>query len=70
MISLMIKNIFENSNKIDSVIKHINKTDKRNCLDFLMIGAALYSVTKIVKKHEEKINDLETKLEGIKSIIA
>ena len=67
MINLMVKNIFENSNKIDSVIKYVNKANKKYCLNFLLIGISLYAMTKTIKNHEEKISNLEFELEEMKS---
>lgn len=72
MIDLMVKNIFENSNRIDSIAKHINKLNKKHCILLLLIAANSYIITKAVAKHEEKINELEKKVKGmeIKSKLA
>lgn len=67
MIDLMVKNIFQNSNKIDTIIKHINKTDKRYCLMFLLVTANIYVGTKIMNKQEQRISDLENELKEMKS---
>lgn len=67
MINLIIKNIFENSNKIDSIAKYINNTNKKTCLQFLLVAISMCAITSVVKAHEEKINDLEEELERIKS---
>lgn len=67
MIDLVIKNVFQNSNKIDTIINHINKTNKRYCAMFLLIAANFYITTKIIKNHDNKIKEFESKLEEIKS---
>lgn len=67
MIELMVKNIFENSNKIDTIAKYINKLNKKYCLMFVLIAADSYVTTKIIRKHEEKIIELETELKEMKS---
>ena len=67
MINLMIKSIFENSNKIDSIVKHVNKTNRKHCLEFALVAIAIYTMTKTIKNHEEKISNLEIELEEMKS---
>lgn len=67
MINLIIKDVFENRSRIDSIVKHINKVDKRYCLMFLLMTAELYITAKVVIKNQEKINNLELKLEEMKS---
>ena len=67
MINLMIKYIFENSNKIDSIAKHISKTNKKHCLELALIAIAFYTMTKAIKNNEEKICNLEIELEEMKS---
>ena len=67
MIDLMIKNIFENDKRIDSVIKYVNKTNKKNCLQILLVTATVCVITATVKAHEERIDELEAELEVIKS---
>lgn len=67
MIDLMIKNIFDNNNKIDAVIKCIKKTDSRNRFAYFLIAFNLYLVSKAVKNQEERIKELEISLEEMKS---
>lgn len=59
MINLMIKSIFENSNKIDAVIKYINKTEIKRYLGTVFVTLSICSLTKKVKEQEAKINSLE-----------
>lgn len=70
MLDLIFKSIINNSNKIDVVVKHINKTDTRNCLILLLLTTNVYLVSKKLKKQDEKITELEIELEGIKSNLA
>lgn len=67
MINLMIKNIFENSKNIDKIVEHVNKVNKRNCLNFALIGFAICLVTIVIEKHDQRIEELETQLEEMKS---
>ena len=70
MIDLIFKGIVDNSNKIDVIVKHINKIDKRNALLLFLLTTNVYLVSKKLKKQEERITELEIELEGIKSNIA
>lgn len=70
MLDLIFKSIINNSNKIDVVVKHINKTDTRNCLILFLLTTNVYLVSKKLKKQDEKITELEIELEGIKSNLA
>lgn len=70
MINLIVKNIFENSTKIESIIKHVRKADKQNFFGVLMLSTSIWAIASLVKQHEEKINALEAELEGIKSKLA
>lgn len=70
MLDLIFKGIVDNSNKIDVVVKHINKIDKRNTLLLFLLTTNVYLVYKKLKKQEEKITELEIELEGMKSNIA
>lgn len=67
MINLMIKNIFENSNKIDIIVKHINKTNKINCFKFLVVSASICAVMNKIEKQDKEINNLKTEIEELKS---
>lgn len=67
MITLLVKDIFENSNKIDVIVKHINKTNKINCLKFFVVSAAVCAVIKKVEKQDKEIDNLKTEIEELKS---
>ena len=67
MINLMVKNIFDNSKKIDAIVKHINKVNKKNCFEFIMIAFAIHLISKTVEKHEEEIDNLKKEIEEMKS---
>ena len=56
MIELIIKNLVENSNKIDSIVKYINTTNKRNSLIILLSTATICTVVGAIKIQEEKIS--------------
>lgn len=70
MINLMVKNIFENSTKIESIIKHVRTADKKHFFGILMLSTSMWAIATLVKQHEEKINNLEEELERVKSILA
>lgn len=70
MIDLIVKNIFQNSTRIDNIVKAVNKTNKRNLVGVLMLSISMWSIAKMIEKHDEKINELETELEEIKSMLA
>lgn len=67
MIELLTKSIVENSNRIDSIIKHIKKTDRKYCFMFVLIAANMVITTKIIKSQEEKIDNLIMKVNEIES---
>ena len=67
MIDLMIKNIFENTNRIDNIANYINRMNKKHCLNIILLTSGLYITAKILKKHEDKINDLELQIKELKS---
>ena len=67
MINLMIKNIIDNGNKIDSVIKYVNKMNYKNYFNLLLMTISLYTVTKTVSKHEKEIKELKSTIDGMKS---
>lgn len=67
MINLIVKNISDNSNKIDAIVNYINKTNKGNCFKFITIAAIFYTVAKRIEKQDEEINDLKIKIEELKS---
>lgn len=65
MLDIIIKNICENSNKIDAVAKYAKKSNNRIGLQIILLCVGLYTVTKTVKNHEKEIRELKTKLESI-----
>ena len=65
MLDIIIKNICENSNKIDTVAKYAKKSNNRIGLQIILLCVGLYTVTKTVKNHEKEIRELKTKLESI-----
>lgn len=67
MINLMIKNIFENTNRIDNMAKYINKINTKHCLHAMMLTVGFYLVVKTVENQEERIKELENELEEMKS---
>lgn len=66
MIKIAIKSVFENSEKISSAWKQV---DKKKCIYFGCINATVYILIKLLKKHEEQINYLQTEIDGIKSTL-
>lgn len=67
MINLMLKNIFENGIKIDTITKHINRLDRYNTTMFFILLADIYLLVKLSKKHDDKINELEDEIKELKS---
>lgn len=67
MENLIIKNIFENSAKINSLAKCINKVSIRNSLCFIITGLTLVTITETIKNQQEEINNLKTEIEEMKS---
>ena len=65
MIQLMIKNICENTNKIDSLSKQIKKTNTKIGLQLLLMGVGIYVIAKFVKDHETEIKELRAELDSI-----
>lgn len=62
MIDLMLKGIIVNSNRIDSITKHINKTNIKNAFIAGLFLIDIYVITKTVQKHEERIKNIEEQL--------
>lgn len=70
MIELMIKNVFDNGNRIDAIAKYINKMDKRYCWIFLLMSTNIFVASQLIRKNKEKIEELEARLNGIESKLA
>ena len=70
MIELMIKNVFDNGNRIDAIAKYINKMDKRYCWIFFLMSTNMFVASQLIRKNKEKIEELETRLNGIESKLA
>ena len=69
MIELIIRGIFENSEKIDNMTRCLNKFKKKHVAQIILLAASSYLLNKRINKQEEKIIDLETELEGMRSIL-
>jgi len=67
MENLIIKNIFENSAKINSLAKCINKVTFKYGLCFIFTGLAIVTITETIIKQQEEINNLKTEIEEMKS---
>lgn len=66
MIDLIINKVFENSTKIDTLMKQLNKKKVTQCL---FIFTTIFSMSRVIKRHEKKISELETQINGIKSTL-
>ncbi len=64
MIRLMMYKIFENSTKLETMVTQI---DKKKLARSLFIFTTIYTMSRVVKQHEQRINDLETELKEMKS---
>lgn len=67
MIDLIFQGIMINSEKIDSVMKRMNKNNTKNAIMIGLIAIDIYLITKAVKEHDKRINNIETKLKEIES---
>ena len=66
MINMVINKIFKNRTKIDTMLNQLDKSEFRR---FLFLSVTVYSISKVVKKHDKKIKDLESEVKGIQSKI-
>lgn len=67
MIDLIFQGIMINSEKIDSVMKRMNKNNTKNAIMIGLMAIDIYLITKAVKEHDKRINNIETKLKEIES---
>lgn len=67
MIDLIFQGIMINSEKIDSVMKRINKNNTKNAIMMGLLAIDIYLITKAIKEHDKRINNIETKLKEIES---
>lgn len=67
MIDLIFQGIMINSEKIDSVMKRMNKNNTKNAIIMGLLAIDIYLITKTIKEHDKRINNIETKLKEIES---
>lgn len=67
MIDLIFQGIMINSEKIDSVMKRMNKNNTKNAIMMGLLAIDIYLITKAIKEYDKKINNIETKLKEIES---
>lgn len=67
MIDLIFQGIMINSEKIDSVMKRMNKNNTKNAIMMGLLAIDIYLITKAIKEHDRRINNIETKLKEIES---
>lgn len=67
MIDLIFQGIMINSEKIDSVMKRMNKNNTKNAIMMSLLAIDIYLITKAIKEHDKRINNIETKLKEIES---
>lgn len=67
MIDLIFQGIMINSEKIDSVMKRMNKNNTKNAIMMGLLAIDIYLITKAIKEHDKRINNIETKLKEIES---
>ncbi len=67
MENLIMKNIFENSAKINGLTKYVKKVYKKCAWGFIFTAVALWSTNELVKQHDEEINNLKKEIEEMKS---
>lgn len=67
MIDLIFQSIMINSEKIDSVMKRMNKNNTKNAIMMGLLAIDIYLITKAIKEYDKRINNIETKLKEIES---
>lgn len=67
MIDLIFQGIMINSEKIDSVMKRMNKNNTKNAIMMGLLAIDIYLITKAIKEYDKRINNIETKLKEIES---
>ena len=67
MIDLIFQGIMINSEKIDSIMKRMNKNNTKNAIMMGLLAIDIYLITKAIKEHDKRINNIETKLKEIES---
>ena len=67
MIDLVVKSVFQNSTRIDAIARTINKVNKQHMIGGLMLAVTIWSISKVVQKHEEQLNSIEATLKEMKS---
>lgn len=67
MINLLCQGVLANSDRINSIVRHVNKIDTRNTIIAGLVIIDIYFMTKAIKGHEKRITDIETKLKEIES---
>lgn len=67
MIDLIFQGIMINSEKIDSIMKRMNKNNTKNAIMMGLLAIDIYLITKAIKEHDRRINNIETKLKEIES---
>lgn len=67
MIDLIFQGIMINSEKIDSIMKRMNKNNTKNAIMMGLLAIDIYLITKAIKEYDKRINNIETKLKEIES---
>ena len=61
MINLIFKNIVDNSNRIDNIVKHVSHMDKKYMLLFGLVILDNYAISKKISKLENEIKEMKSK---------
>lgn len=63
MINLIVRGVFEHSTKVETMIKQI---DKKKFARYLYLFMTIYSMSKMIKQHDERIDNIEKELKEMK----
>lgn len=67
MEKIITKTVFENSIKIDVLLKHVNKINKKHGIAFILIAVYMHLTNKQIKDQQKEINNLKEEIEEMKS---
>lgn len=62
MLNMLVKNICENSNKIDSLTTKVKKSSTRVTFQILLLSIGMYAIAKTIKDQQSEINTLKEQM--------
>lgn len=67
MIDIILKGIVGNTDKIETIARHVIENERKNSLMFSCILVGGYFMVKTINKQDQKIRLLEEKIKDIKT---